>query len=208
MRRVVAVEAGKLQGMATKYGTTRAGLLNSGQCMSTIVTLLAVFVTVALLWRFCHRRPSMSGLEFVHVNQDGSVRELSPAEKAYLSEEFSGGDSGRPYIKSTYMSRDGWGSISGFIARRRVPVRIKILPVHPDYDARAKELGFDMLGSNRAAGDIIEIRADGSVACIPNPKISRAERFELSRRWHLADQRQREMLAVVPDAKSNDKADA
>jgi hypothetical protein len=149
---------------------------------------------------------SDSGFEFVYVNQDGSVRELSPAEQTYLSEEFSGGDSGRPYIKSSYKSRDGWGSMSGFIARRSVPARITILPVHPDYDAREKELGFDMLGSHRAAGDIIQTNADGSVSCTPNPNISHAERFELSRRWHLEDQRQREMLAVVPDANSNDRA--
>jgi hypothetical protein len=135
--------------------------------------------------------------KFVYMNQDGSVREVSPAEQTYLSEEFSGGDSGRPYIKSSYKSRDGWGSLSGFIERRKVPARIKISPAHPDFDARAKELGFDMLDSHRAAGDIIETRADGSVACIPNPQISSTERFELMRSWHLAHQQERERLAMV-----------
>ena len=131
------------------------------------------------------------------MNRDGSVRELSPAEQTYLSREFSGADSDRPYIKSSYRSRDGWGSLSGFIERRKVPARIKILPVHPDFDARVKELGFDMLDSHRAAGDIIETRADGSVACTPNPQISSTERFELIRRWQLAHQRERERLAMV-----------
>lgn len=139
------------------------------------------------------------GFRFVYVNQDGSVRELSPAEQTYLSKEFSGGDSGRPYIKSSYKSRDGWGSLSGFIERGKVPARIKISAVHPDFDARAKELGFDMLDSHRAAGDIIETHADGSVACTPNPRISNTERFELMRSWQLAYQRERERLAMVHD---------
>jgi hypothetical protein len=143
--------------------------------------------------------------KFVYVNQDGSVRELSPAEQTYLSKEFSGGDSGRPYIKSSYKSRDGWGSLSGFIERSKVPARIKVSPVHPDFDARAKELRFDMLDSHRAAGDVIETRADGSVACTPNPQISSTERFELFRNWQLAHQRERERLAMVhdPDDEAN-----
>ena len=142
--------------------------------------------------------------EFVYMNQDSSVRELSPAEQTYLSKEFSGGDSGRPYVKSSCKSRDGWGSLSGFIERGKVPAQIKISPVHPDFDARVKELGFDMLDSHRAAGDIIETNADGSVSCSPNPQISSAERFELMRNWHLAHQRERERLAMVHNP--NDEA--
>ena len=131
------------------------------------------------------------------MNQDGSLRELSPGERTYLSREYLGGDSGRPYVKSDYQSRDGWGSLSGFIERHKVPAQIKILPVHPDYDARAEELGFDTLDPHRAAGDIIETRPDGSVTCTPNPRVSSAERFELMRNWHLAYQRERERLAMV-----------
>ena len=139
---------------------------------------------------------------FAYMNQDGSVRELSPAEQKYLSKEFSGGDSGRPYIKSSHKSRDGWGSLSGFIERRKVPARTRISPVHPDFDARAEQLGFDKLDSHRAAGDIIETNADGSVACTPNPQISSTERFVLMRSWQLAHQRER--LATVNDP--NDEA--
>jgi len=155
--------------------------------MPTLAASISVLVVVVL-------KP---GFEFVYMNQDGSVRELSPAERTYLSEGFSGADSGRPYIKSSSKSRDGWGSLSGFIERRKLPAQIKISPVHPDFDARAKKLGFDRLDSHRAAGDIIETPADGSVACIPNPQISSTERFELMRRWHLAHQRERERLAMV-----------
>jgi hypothetical protein len=137
------------------------------------------------------------GFKFVYVNQDGSVRELSPGEQAYLSEQFSGGDGGRPYIKSNYESSDGWGSQSGFIERHRVPSRITILPVHPNYDALEKELGHDILGPNRAAGDIIKTNADGSVTCTFNPNISRKEGFKLSRNYMLSEQRRREALAKI-----------
>ncbi|NKB48461.1 MAG: hypothetical protein GKS02_03740 [Alphaproteobacteria bacterium] len=141
-------------------------------------------------------RSTEPDFEFVYVNQDGSVRELSPAERTYVSSEFSGGDSGRPYIKSNHKSRDAWGSLSGFIERGELPARTKILPVHPDFDARVKELGFDKLDAHRAAGDIIETNADGSITCTPNPRISREEGFELMRRWNLAHQQERERLAV------------
>lgn len=143
------------------------------------------------------RRFAEPDLEFVYVNQDGTVRELSPAEQAYLSEDYAGADSGRPYVKSHYESQDGWGSLSGFLERHKVPTHLVISPVHPDFDARSKDLGFDVLDSHRAAGDIIETHADGSVSCTPNPEISSAERFELMRDWHLAHQRERERLAMV-----------
>jgi len=172
------------------------------------IAILIVLAVVALVWKLGPRRLSGPGFKFVYVNQDGSVRELSPGEREYLSEKYLGGDSGRPYIKSRYSSLDGWGSISGFIRRSYVPARITILPVHPDYDAREKELGFDMLDSHRAAGDVIETRADGSIVCIPNPEISSTEWFDLSRSWYLEDQRKREKLAAASDQELNDKANA
>jgi len=166
--------------------------------MQTPTGAKIVAVVVVFRKRPPSHRPTEPEPEFVYVNQDGSVRELSPEEAAYLSTAFSGGDSGRPYIKDSYESRDGWGSLSGFIARSAIPTQIGILPVHPDFDARVEDLGFDMLDPHRAAGDIIETRADGSVSCTPNPKISGAERYALMRDWQLAHQRARERLATMP----------
>jgi len=139
------------------------------------------------------------GFRYVYVNQDGSVREVSPAERTYISTEFAGSDSGRPYIKASFEARDGWGSLSGFIERCMVPARIRVAPVHPDYDARAEELGFDILDAHRAAGDIIERNADGSVSWTPNPRIPHEERYEMIRDWELSYQRRRERLARVDD---------
>lgn len=162
-----------------------------------LIATISAIAIVGLVWMFVPRRANEPRFNFVYVNQDGSVRELSPGEQAYLSEQFSGGDGGRPYIKSSYKSSDGWGSQSGFIECRRVPSRISILPVHPNCDALKKELEHDMLGSHRAAGDIIETNVDGSITCTPNPSISRKERFELSRQYVLAEQRRREALAKI-----------
>lgn len=149
--------------------------------------------------KFRSRRPAEPGFRYVYVNQDASVRELSPEEQTYLSTEFAGSDSGRPYTKDSFEARDGWGSLSGFIERRFVPAEIEIAPVHPDFDARAEELGFDKLDAHRAAGDIIETNADGSVSCTPNPRIPHEERFELMRGWQLDYQRRRERLARADD---------
>ena len=154
-------------------------------------------VFIFLLWKFGPRRGREAGFIFVYVNQDGSVRELSPEEQTYLSEKFSGGDGGRPYIKASYESRDGWGSKSGFIERRRVPSQIKILPVHPNFDELVKGQSNDLLGSHRASGDIIVKNTDGSTTCSPNPNISRKERFELARSYQLDQQRRREALAKI-----------
>jgi hypothetical protein len=161
-----------------------------------IGSALAVAVGFTV-WRFRPRRRREAGFEFVYVNQDGSVRELSPEERAYLSTEFSGGDGGRPYIKMSYRGRDGWGSQSGFIPRRLVPPRLAIAPVHPDFDARGGHLIHDLFGAYRAAGDTIVTNTDGSITCTPNPAISCEERFALIRTYELAEQRRREQLAAI-----------
>ena len=162
-----------------------------------VATVIVIALVAFLFWKWRPRRPQEPGFKFVYVNQDGSVRELSPEEQAYLSEEFHGSDSGRPYIKWSYESRNGWGSQSGFIERRRVPARIEILPVHPDYDAAVKKLREDPLDPNHGAGDVIVQNPDGSVTYTPNPDLSRKARFELIRKRRLEQDRRREALAKV-----------
>ena len=139
--------------------------------------------------------------QFVYVNQDGSVRELSPNEQIYLSTKFQGGDGGRPYIKANYKSSDGWGSQSGFIERRHVPKHIEIAKVNPNYDAAVKGLEEDyfklMVEAQRAAGDIITVNPDGSVTSKPNPDIPPGKRFEIIKAHQLTQQQRREDLAKI-----------
>src|SRR5688572_1399248 len=162
-------------------------------------TLIVIGIVGFLFWKWGPRRPAEPGFRYVYVNQDGSVRELSPEDRDYLSEKFYNGDSGRPYIKSSYESHDGWGSQSGFISRRQVPARMKILPVHPNYDAAVKKLGEeeDIL-DEPDAGDIMIENADGSITYYLNSDTSRKAhkaRFKLLRDHVLAQQRRREALA-------------
>jgi len=58
---------------------------------------------------------------YVHVNEDGSARELHASEREYLETPFMPNDSARPYVKSSYRSRSGWFGISGFCRRSDLP---------------------------------------------------------------------------------------
>ena len=54
---------------------------------------------------------------YVHVEADGSARELHASERRYLETEFKGGDGAAPYIKSRYDERNGWGDLAGYLER-------------------------------------------------------------------------------------------
>jgi hypothetical protein len=78
-----------------------------------------------------------------------------------------------------------------------MPTWIPILSVNPEYDKMEAERGYDWLDANRAAGDVIETNADGSITCTPNPSISQTERFEILRKYQLEEQRRREARAKI-----------
>lgn len=58
---------------------------------------------------------------YVYVNDDGSVRELHQEERIYLETPFHPADGARPYIKSSYNQKDGWGNLTGFCHRSKIP---------------------------------------------------------------------------------------
>jgi hypothetical protein len=66
----------------------------------------------------------------VYVNDDGSVRELTEAEKKYVDTEFSPLDGARPYVKSRYSDRTAWG-LRGYLPRTHVPYGTSIHPAPP-----------------------------------------------------------------------------
>lgn len=137
--------------------------------------------------------------EYVYVNQDGTVRELSPDERAYLSEDFDGGDGGRPYIKLSYKELNGWKSLHGFLPRKLVPSKITIRSVNPQYDALKPKETVDFDEDSRKVGDIVTQNADGFTLYKPNPDISTEERFQRLRQLQLERQRRAEELASNPD---------
>ncbi len=64
---------------------------------------------------------------FVFVNADGTVREVSADEREYLQTPFAGSDGARPYIKTEFLQKDGWGSIAGFCFRSAVPNNVPVV---------------------------------------------------------------------------------
>lgn len=59
--------------------------------------------------------------DYVFINEDGTAREITEAEKAFLSEKFHPNDGARPYIKSTYEQVNLENRISGFLKRNKLP---------------------------------------------------------------------------------------
>jgi hypothetical protein len=77
-----------------------------------------------------------AGDVLVWINADGSARELTEAEKKHVASEFSPFDGARPYIKSRYEERNGWGKLSGYLPRNEVPDGVAIKPAPADRPAR------------------------------------------------------------------------
>lgn len=149
-------------------------------------------VILKLAWSSRRRRPPEDGFRFVYINQDGSARELMESEQIYLETEFEPGDSGRPYVKSSYESKDGWGSLSGFIERRQVPADIPIAGVAPTAVQKETVLMEDTIADAEAVGDLVEYGADGSVTITPNAAMSSKERLRLLAERQLQRQKERE----------------
>ena len=67
----------------------------------------------------------------VFLDNDGSARELSHAEKAYVDADFSPFDGARPYIKSRYDQRNALGELRGFLQRQLLPAGLRVRPAPP-----------------------------------------------------------------------------
>src|SRR5258706_10018411 len=65
---------------------------------------------------------------YVHVEVDGTARELHSEERTYLETEFEGADGARPYIKSNYKQRNGSGDLRGYMKRSKLPPGTSIKP--------------------------------------------------------------------------------
>jgi hypothetical protein len=137
--------------------------------------------------------------DYVYINQDGSARELTSDERAYLAEEFYPGDGGRPYIKSRHSTKDGWGSFSGFLSRDDLPANVPVEPSNPNYKPVSYDFHQEMIEESEKVGDIVTQNADCSVTITPNPMLPAAERFEKLKAIQLQRQRDRERLASHPD---------
>lgn len=66
---------------------------------------------------------------YTFVNDDGTARELHETERQYLEKPFIPGDGARPYVKSAFDARDGWGSVRGFLHRSKLPDGLFVAPM-------------------------------------------------------------------------------
>jgi hypothetical protein len=64
----------------------------------------------------------------VFIDDGGSARELTDAEKTYVDADFSPFDGARPYIKSRYHHRNALGEIRGFLPRKQLPAGTAVHP--------------------------------------------------------------------------------
>jgi hypothetical protein len=72
----------------------------------------------------------------VYINEDGSVRELTEADKKYVDTEFSSFDGARPYIKLHYSQRTALGEIRGYLPRTEVPNGMPISPARSEHEPK------------------------------------------------------------------------
>ena len=64
----------------------------------------------------------------VKVEFDGTVWELTEEEKEAVDTPFHPFDGNRPYIKSSYGEKNGWGRLNGYLLRKDVPQGMTINP--------------------------------------------------------------------------------
>jgi hypothetical protein len=94
--------------------------------------------------------PNASGV-LVYINDDGSARALTEADKRYVDTEFSPLDGARPYIKSHYSEHTALGGNSGLLAAHRGAGRRAHQP---------RVVGERAATANTANGGGFDIRTD------------------------------------------------
>jgi hypothetical protein len=83
---------------------------------------------------------------YVFVTSAGRVHELEAGDRAYLEERFDPCDGARPYVKWSFKSKDGRGSIEGFCRRSKLPRGTNVyisraaLDDNPDAEREGHEL--------------------------------------------------------------------
>jgi hypothetical protein len=58
---------------------------------------------------------------YVHVEDDGTVRELHANERKNLETPFHPADGSRPHVKNSYNQKNAVGSMRGYCLRSKIP---------------------------------------------------------------------------------------
>ena len=91
---------------------------------TVFIASILCFIALRIAISIHRKRAKANGtyaLQFVWVEDDGSIRILSQTERDYLNTDFLPNDSARPYIKPSYETRPPDGKMSGFIRKSRLP---------------------------------------------------------------------------------------
>jgi hypothetical protein len=111
---------------------------------------------------------------YVYVTDTGAAHELDAIDREYLEEEYWPPD--MPYVKDTYVQKNGWGNLRGFCHRSKIPEHIPIIlePVHREpppktFDETVQRLGKDFEKMSGIAM-VIDKHPDGSMSMRERPK--------------------------------------
>jgi hypothetical protein len=99
---------------------------------------------------------------YLYVNADGSARELHRDERNLLETPFHPADGARPYVKRDYSQKNGWGEITGFLERAKLPRGTQILAA-PEEAPRAPLTKEDHIQFLRDKGMEVIENSDGSI---------------------------------------------
>lgn len=146
--------------------------------MQTLIgCAILIFAIAGCVWSLRHlrRRPRGAWLVIVQgkqaqrdpypylfVNADGSARELHPNERKLLETPFQGADGARPYAKRSYSQKDGWGEITGFLKRSKLPPGIPI-GAAPEQELRMPVTKAEHIQFLREKGMEVVENSDGSI---------------------------------------------
>ncbi|MGI4826662.1 MAG: hypothetical protein ACRYFU_00470 [Janthinobacterium lividum] len=103
---------------------------------------------------------------FIYVENEGGARELSRREREYLETPFIAPDGARPYAKWRYKEKNGWGELSGFLKRNKLPRGTPIAPAPLNEPERAAK-SETIRRAREYGADIVE-NDDGSYTIIPS----------------------------------------
>ena len=99
---------------------------------------------------------------YVWIDAGGSARELHADQRRYLETPFVFPDGARPYVKTSHSQKNGWGELSGFLDRSKLPPDMQIQPAPteaPGYPATPEQ----HIAFLRSKGLQIVENSDGTV---------------------------------------------
>lgn len=91
--------------------------------VTLFICVAAGLIAIAALAVFLRRLSTPE--TYVYIEDDGTVRDLTPDDVEYLATPFLPGDGARPHIKWRYNERTPDGGLRGYLPRRKVPRRLR-----------------------------------------------------------------------------------